>query len=109
MANALVIHPDRPPAIKDLRGYRALADEIGGWIEAIPLGVRGVAFVNEDGKRLELPANRSAEALLRLWGWRPMPGDFIVGPVVVFGPHDHEGDVTDVPKEFASQAMLPNS
>lgn len=60
---------------------------VGGYIEAIrvpagavghvPAGETLIAFCNEDGKRLELPINARATALLRPWN------DVICGDVVI--------------------------
>jgi uncharacterized protein DUF3846 len=60
---------------------------VGGYIEAIAVprdvGVfvgAHVAFLNEDGKRLNLPTNATA---MMLWRHMLRPDDWIVGDVVV--------------------------
>lgn len=52
---------------------------VGGYIEALRAPDGRIAFLNEDGKRLELPINGSATWLFRL----QLPGDYIVGDVVL--------------------------
>jgi hypothetical protein len=53
---------------------------VGGYIEAIPVPDGRVMFLNEDGKRLALAINHEATVRVRHW---LMPGDVIVGDVVV--------------------------
>lgn len=75
---------DRPPLVFS-PGARAftlgeLQLLVGGYIEALYPAPGQVLFINEDGKRLGLPVNRRATALMR---GRLLPGDVIVGAAVL--------------------------
>jgi hypothetical protein len=64
---------------------------VGGYIEVVPLAKGGTFMVvNEDGKRLQLPVNPHATALLREAGG--YPGDCVVGNVVICTYAELEGD-----------------
>ena len=71
---------------------------VGGYIEALrtPDGV-GWLFLNEDGKRLELPYNHAATTLMRAL---IRPDDVIVGDCVICSPLEAgEGVDDDEPDE----------
>jgi hypothetical protein len=53
---------------------------VGGYIEAIGVPDGRLMFLNEDGKRLQLPINHEATARVRHW---LMPWDVIVGDVLL--------------------------
>jgi hypothetical protein len=55
---------------------------VGGYIEALRLGTDWM-FLNEDGKRLALPFNPRATAMMR---GRIAADDFIVGTVIICSP-----------------------
>jgi len=55
---------------------------VGGYIEALRLGALWL-FLNEDGKRLNLPLNERATALMR---GRIADDDWIVGDVILCSP-----------------------
>lgn len=86
-------HP-RPlwPATPPLFTAQELHDALGGYIEVIgrlpDVDGRGWRWVlcNEDGKRLELPYNDYATKLLGHAGLLHMPGDVIVGPLILCEP-----------------------
>ncbi len=68
--------------------YAAVKGLVGGWLEVIVgryLGESWVMFLNEDGKREKQPVNENATRLATLLGWRHMPGDVLVGTVVLAG------------------------
>lgn len=73
---------------------------VGGYIEAIPLGLGVQVIINEDGKAMGLAHNRLAYAMVRAMievdGRMLNPGDYIVGPAVFYGD-PVGGEPTDVP------------
>ncbi len=90
--NWLVIHANgytdehlTPPTLSALRAA------VHGNIEMVPLvgGAPFTALCNEDGKALLLQPNAAATRLLRDVKWGP---EFILGPVVITGRIDGEGD-----------------
>lgn len=64
------------------------------------------AYIDEDGKLADppKPQNVTAEILARSCGWQSLPGDFLVGDVVFFGPVDEDGNNTDVPQQLVDLA-----
>jgi hypothetical protein len=74
----IAVAPSRGPAFS----LAELQAVVGGYIEAVRLQDGSWMFVNEDGKRLQLPLNRSATLLAQTWGFLP-PWDQIVGDVIV--------------------------
>ena len=79
----------------EISGYEDLRAACGGYIECLQM--RGhSAYVNEEGKLMNLPYNRVATDLCEHFGVGLLPGDFIVGNMVICGPCDSEGDDTDV-------------
>jgi hypothetical protein len=58
---------------------------VGGYIEALRAPGGHWLFINEDGKRLDLPVNRLASILLR---HRLRPDDYIVGDAVLCSPEE---------------------
>jgi hypothetical protein len=61
---------------------------VGGYIEAIGVPDGRLMFLNEDGKRLQLPINNEATARVR---HRLMPGDVIVGDVILCTRRESNG------------------
>lgn len=53
---------------------------VGGYIEVLRVAPDSVMFLNEDGKRLQLPVNFRATTLMRA---ALQPGDEIVGDVII--------------------------
>lgn len=88
----LVIQPDSMEA--EMRTIRPELEEfrslVGGDIEALTLSGTTSACINEDGKRLNLPRNVLGERFIRralsVRNQTLMPGDHIVGPVVLVHP-----------------------
>lgn len=78
-----LIHPDGcttdvfPKHGKEFT-LQELHEYVGGYIELVRTISGKVMFVNEDGKRLELPVNRKATELARV-----APGDWIVGNAII--------------------------
>jgi len=72
---------------------------VGGVIQMLPLGEYGNAYIHEEGKYVfdhVRDRNRDAEKVLSQAGTELLPGDFIVGPMVLFGGYDDEGEDMDV-------------
>jgi hypothetical protein len=91
---------DRPVgATSDLEALTAL---VGGWIESIGFNEESVVYLNEEGKLEGLAVNDTANRLQRLADYSLMPGDFLVGQVVLIGildaAGDHDGESHDVPQ-----------
>ena len=81
-----------------------LTSLVGGDLEAVRLlPGRATMYVNAEGKYAGLAPNPTADRLLAAAGVRLMPGDHVVGQVVVVGDCDRhgaqEGDEHDVPAE----------
>jgi hypothetical protein len=66
---------------------------IGGWLEAAPANGDATIYLDEEGKLKGLPFNQVATSLSSLFG------DVIVGPAVVCGPPDEEGNDTNLPSQ----------
>lgn len=84
----------------NLAAFQAI---VGGFIETFPVPPADVQadstevatmIINEEGKIHGLPMNPVATELASAW---LRPGDYIVGPAIVFGSVVN-GDETDVPK-----------
>jgi hypothetical protein len=71
---------------------------VGGDIEAIPTPDGRPMYLNTDGKRLDLPYNFKATALV---GHTLLPGDVIVGDVVLCTLAETGDDDTDDDEEDA--------
>jgi len=110
----LLVQPDgtatteRMPATgtpaQDRAQLKFINDAIGGYFTTIGDGV-WIALVNEDGERLMLPPNTTADLLARALGFRFRPGDELLGPVIFTSRKGTElGDVTPAVLEFARQA-----
>lgn len=57
-------------------------------------------YVNEDGQALGMPPNPRGTYLLWTGNMAYLNADFLVGPVLVTGRPDEEGDITSVPDEL---------
>lgn len=100
----VVIGVDGSAKVCFLETLEDLQKAVGGYIEAIPLGSDSSAYINEEGKLRRLPLNPVATAIahrknsLRL-------NDFIVGPMVILGVPDEDGNDTDIPKSMICELM----
>ena len=72
--------------LAELQGF------VGGYIEAVYLADGRVMFVNEDGKREQLPINHRATIEAVADGARLRPGDVIVGNAIVCTRAEADGD-----------------
>lgn len=71
---------------------------VGGMLEVIAWRGDASFYINEEGKALGLGPNVAGFRLHRTGMFRLMPGDFLVGPIVITGRPDEEGWDTDVPE-----------
>jgi len=69
---------------------------VGGRIEALGFPCDSHAYINDEGKLLELPVNKVATAICVLLEIGLMPGDFIHGPMVILsdGPDGGEASIS---------------
>lgn len=63
---------------------------VGGWVQAVDLTPDLTLWVNEEGKLNGLPVN---EAATRVWKAVYGPTDVIVGPAVLTGGADEDGEL----------------
>lgn len=114
---ALVIRADDTTELLDIeQEVRVLQTAVGGYIEAVISADEWVMYANEDGRRLNLPLNRKASALvLALCETNGLPvprgAEHLVGDVVIAG-FDDEGDNAPIPQEwieeFTSLGLWPS-
>lgn len=93
------------PVDSSLAGIQFL---VAGDIEGVsPAGqdeqVAWHAYVNEQGKLLDLPVNLLATTLAQMLGW---PGGDVLNGTVVFLGDGPEGDETNVPREVIEAIAL---
>ena len=103
MREALIIQPDGEVTLAhietDYPGInRALEAQ---WIEAIYAADHSF-FLDEEGKLAQRPQNPVAEAIYKGLGGALRADDFLVGPVLILGPPDQDGDSTDVSPELVA-------
>ena len=90
--------------------YETLQDyqsAVGGYIEAIGVGLEGMSFfAHDEAKLIGLEVNRRAT----LFWWLHMPParhrDFLSGNVVLVGPTDQDGETLDVPDLVQCQLLM---
>lgn len=81
--------------------YDQISKEVGGYIEAVYFNNNDYfAYVNEEGKMLNLPENKIATELWYNSGRRILLGDYLAGDAVFFGEIDDNGDSTDAPQKL---------
>lgn len=86
---------------EDLKVFQQL---VGGFIEAI-YSDRFTAFINEEGRLEDLPANALASVLAARFGWMRAATEPLVGPVIFLGPGATEqGGVLPVDNELIDEA-----
>ena len=99
------IQPDRPPVVIAIDGaLESLQKLVDGPIEALPFTDNSAAYVDEEAKVRDdpPPPNALATRLMNEVGPGLWPGDVILGPMVVVGPPDDEGNDTDVPDDVVA-------
>jgi hypothetical protein len=103
---SLVIPVKARPEVKELPGYNELSETVGGYIEALHFTDTANAYVNEEGKLLDLPFNPFATHLCQtVYKIGMQPLDVINGTLIVVGPVDEEGDDTDVPQAIVDEIL----
>jgi len=97
---ALVISVDGTTEIKTIKqDLDTLQDLVYGNLEFVSLDY-GHLYCNEDGYALGLSPNAKANALAKLVGWFPIPGDYLKGTIVFLGTDYVEGNEDDVPDQI---------
>lgn len=96
------------------RGLRSMQSLVGGSIEALSLGDETSAYINEEGKYKGLDRNDAADRFVRhalsKIGRTMIPGDYIVGPLVLMGQPDDDGEdtsVTDEVRQLLADVGIP--
>ena len=81
--------------IDEKDSYREISKHVGGMIELIPnFHTSAIIYGNEEGKLLELPINFPlTDQYGRIF-------DVVVGPVVMFGPINSDGEETELTDEL---------
>lgn len=81
-----------------------IQNEVGGLIQPVEFGDKPYfAYINDEGKLLDLPVNEIATALWYESGQRILLGDFLVGNAVFFGDIDDDGEDTDAPNSLMEE------
>lgn len=107
MLNALIINTDGTFSVQEIDGKLAtLQGLVGGWIEAVHPNRDTTLFVNEEGKLSGQPLNELATLLWWALDNDAVDQDFLVGPVVVLGPVDANGDETSVHTDTLNKFAL---
>ena len=105
MTRAIVIRPGERPVVKTISGIKEELD--GGWLEAIPFTSECTAFLDEEGKLKKLALNNIATLLCEFYDSGLGFGDVIVGPFVIVGLLNEngqvDGDIHDVPESLVNK------
>lgn len=110
MVRALRIptEPDDPITeleVFQLEDYQAA---VGGWIEPVDIPELGVTmYVHEEGLVLGLPFNSRAAFLWWYFVPEARQKAMLVGPALVVGQPDRNGDSTDIPAHVAEMLARP--
>ena len=70
---------------------------VGGWVEAVDMTDTLTMWVDEEGKLAGKPINPVANQVVGSYRVGLMPGDFIVGDVLLTGFDQDSGEVTPLP------------
>lgn len=105
MTKALMIPTltDQPLTIVETNGLDDLQAAVEGFVEPVA-GEDFTAWVNEEGKLKGMPFNPRADRFLHLAIPALSTWDCIVGPVIITGGADDEGDNTDISPELIERA-----
>lgn len=86
-----------------LEDYQAA---VGGWIEPVDIPELGITvYVHEEGLVLNLPFNSRAAFLWWYFVPEARQKAMLVGPAVIVGLPDRNGDSTDIPSEVAERLL----
>lgn len=92
--------------VVELEDYQAV---VGGWIEPVDIPTLGATiYVHEEGLVLSLPFN--ARATFLWWYFVPEARQkaMLVGPALVVGLPDRDGDSTNIPAHVAAMLIEPS-
>lgn len=110
MVRALRIPADESGPITELEVFK-LEDyqaAVGGWIEPVDLPDLGVTiYVHEEGIVLGLPFNSRAAFLWWYFVPEARQKAMLVGPALVVGLPDRNGDSTDIPPHVVDMLARP--
>jgi hypothetical protein len=100
MTRCFVIETDGTSRIEEVNGYLGFRKIIGGYLEVIQLPVANLcAFVDEQGKICGRKFNPVASMMALAGGFQFNDCDTgIVGPMVIVGRPDENGEETSVPE-----------
>lgn len=99
----VLLSPGEAPLVMyltdDLRNFQ---EAVGGYIEHIVVRIPDVgavdAYINEEGRLMDLPPNRS---FVMGAGYR----ETVVGPVLFIGPADANGNTLNLPEDTARKLV----
>lgn len=91
MFQAVLIPVEGDLTVREVEGYKDLQSLVDGNIQMIELNKQMTAYINEEGKIFDLPFNARATHLCRE-NQAIFESDHIVGPMVVLGPIQDDGD-----------------
>jgi hypothetical protein len=95
----LPVDEDRPLYKVAIDGLTSMQEAVGGLIEFVDLGPIGASLiVPEEGKLKREPINRRATLIWWLLFPSAVHVDVIVGPALMVGAPDEDGNTTDVPQ-----------
>ena len=86
-------------------GLDSLQEAVGGMIEALQLTPEVHAYIDEEGKLKGKGVNVMASMLCKKLEIGLMPGDMIVGDMILLGTGT-EGDSIDIPDNFIANNEL---
>lgn len=100
----IVIEPTKAPELRDIELTAAIVNElVGGYFEMYRFSMDVGAYINEDGKQLNLPINIIASQWCDAHGTNIYP-DHICGTMVIFGTRAPDGTLDgyehDIPQSF---------
>lgn len=97
--------PLRASTLESREDYRRA---VGGWMEAVDIADLGVTmYVHEEGQLLGLPFNSRATFLWWYYVPEARQKAMLVGPALVVGLPDRNGDSTDIPRDTAGLLSQP--
>lgn len=105
MSVGLRIDPDGNfEALPDLT-YTTIRDAVDGWLEGVATDGSCTIYCDEEGKLKRLPVNPVASVFWMTHGGMipASTGDLLVGPVVLVGPPDREGNDTRLALSMVDQ------
>jgi hypothetical protein len=105
MPKGILIPPTGVVQEIDIDGLAEYQNAVGGYIEPLRVAEDLFALIDEEGKMKGAEPNLRATALCVANHTRLMPGDHIVGPMIVFGPADLSGKPTDI-SDFNRDQLL---